>query len=233
MRILAIGAHPDDVELGCGATLAKLAGRGAVAHVLVMTDGSLGPSGYDSRHEEQAAAAALLGASLIWGGHRDGELALGPKLISWLGDVIEDTKPDLVFTHTLSDSHQDHVVTAQATLAAARHLPQILHFETPSTLAFQPTVFCDVDGAVEHKLNALRCHLSQVVSSKRVDIEAVEAQLRFRGFQSRGRFAEGFESSRCLLVPRDVVDISEARSAVEFESGQLLSQTHLNQNGAA
>jgi LmbE family N-acetylglucosaminyl deacetylase len=193
MKILAVGAHPDDVELGCGATLARYISEGATATIAIMTDGSRGPTGYDSRREESDSAVQHLGARLAWGGWRDGELVADPASISWLENIIAEVQPDIVFTHSLSDSHQDHIASANIVLAAARNLSQVMHFETPSTLRFAPTIFCDVNGFVEHKMASLRCHLSQVVGAKRVDLEAVEAQARFRGFQSRLRFAEGFE----------------------------------------
>lgn len=221
MRILAIGAHPDDVELGCGATLARFVSDGASALLLVLTDGTLGPTGYDSRRVEQEAAAQTLGVELHWSGHPDGHLTLGPTLVRELGQVISWFAPDLIFTHSESDSHQDHVVAAKATLAAARNQPQILHYEAPSTLSFTPTVFCDVDGYVEPKLAALRCHLSQVVGASRVDLEAVEAQARFRGHQARVRFAEAFETTRCLLGPvasaREVIDLRNHSNAVSTD----------------
>lgn len=218
MRILAIGAHPDDVELGCGATLAKFVAEGASVLLHVLTDGELGPSGYDSRRVEQESAAATLGVALHWSGHPDGRLSLGPDLVREIGQVISWFAPDLIFTHNESDSHQDHVVSARATLAAARNQPQILHYESPSTLSFSPTVFCDVDGFVEAKLNALRCHLSQVVGASRVDVEAVEAQARFRGHQARVRYSEAFETTRCLIGPvasaRDVIDLRNHSNVV-------------------
>jgi LmbE family N-acetylglucosaminyl deacetylase len=220
MNILAVGAHPDDVELGCGATIARFVSEGANATIAVMTDGSRGPSGYDSRRDESLSAVEQLGAQLAWGGWSDGELTSGPESITWLETLIAHVKPDMVFTHSLRDSHQDHVACATIALAAARNLPQILHFETPSTLTFNPTVFCDVAGFVDSKLSSLRCHLSQVVSAKRVDLEAVEAQLRFRGFQSRLRFAEGFEPSRCLLGDsirheKHIIDLTETTSNIQ------------------
>lgn len=199
MRVLAIGAHPDDVELGCGATLARASAEGAAVTMLVLTDGGLGPTGHDPRHLEQAQAAALLGAELRWGGFADGRLRHGTELVDVISRVLDEAQPDLVLTHAAQDSHQDHVATAAATVAAARRHAQVLHYESPSTLAFLPTVFADVAGHVEAKLGALRCHLSQVVGSVRVDLEAIEAQLRFRGHQGRLREAEAFEVTRTLL----------------------------------
>lgn len=198
-RVLAIGAHPDDIELGCGATLARAVAAGGSVTMVVLTDGRLGPTALGSRRSEQEQAAALLGAELRWADLPDGELRHGPELVARLGRDIADVQPDLILTHAVSDSHQDHVAAAQATVAAARTHPHLLHYESPTTLAFQPTVFTDTTGFGEVKADLLRCHLSQVVGAARVDLEAVEAQLRFRGFQGRVREAEAFEPTRSLL----------------------------------
>lgn len=210
MTVLAVGAHPDDIELGCGASLRRYVEAGTRVVMLVLTDGSRGTSGFPSRRQEQEDAAAVIGAELRWAGLPDGELELGPALIDRIGAVASDSGAELVLTHALDDSHQDHVVTARATLAAARHLPGILHYETPSTLDFTPRVFSDVEGLVELKLEALRCHLSQVVGATRVDVDALRAQLRFRGFQGRVRDAEAFEAARTLLVAPPVGMAPEA-----------------------
>lgn len=213
MTVLAVGAHPDDIELGCGAALRRYVEEGTRVVMLVLTDGGRGTSGFPSRRKEQEDAAAVIGAELRWAGLPDGELELGPALIDHIGAVASDVGAQLVLTHAPDDSHQDHIVTARATLAAARHLPGILYFETPSTLDFAPRVFCDVEGYVEHKLDALRCHLSQVVGATRVDVDALRAQMRFRGFQGRVRDAEAFEVARTLLVPQSVGLVPPSRRA--------------------
>ena len=201
MTILAIGAHPDDVELGCGATLARASREGVRVVALVLTDGGRGPSGYGSRRLEQEQAAAVLGVELRWGGLEDGDLRQEPHLVDLIGEAIEDTSAAVVLTHAEADSHQDHVAACRAAVAASRTLTQVLHYETPSTLRFSPTVFNDVSESAPAKLEALRCHLSQVVGAARVDMEAIEAQLRFRGFQGRLRVAEAFEATRSLMYP--------------------------------
>lgn len=202
MTVIAIGAHPDDAELGCAATLHRYSRSGIRTVIVVLTDGARGMSGYPSRRDEQEAAAAVLGAEVVWMGLPDGELVLGPALIDAISAVLVDVGAEVVLAHAPADSHQDHIVASRATVAAARHLSQVLYFETPSSLAFQPAVFCDVEGSVDAKLAALRCHLSQVVGAERVDLDAVTAQLRFRGFQGRLRDAEAFEVERSLLLTR-------------------------------
>ncbi|MGA5702519.1 PIG-L deacetylase family protein [Peterkaempfera bronchialis] len=199
MRILAIGAHPDDIELGCGATLLRARRAGASVTLLVLTDGRLGPGDAELRAHEQRQAADFLGAELVGGGFRDGELDHRPALVNRIEEVLDAVRPDLVFTHAPADSHQDHRAAATATVAAARTLATVLHYETPSTLDFQPVVFGDITGLVPEKLRLLRHHLSQVIGGRRIDLAALSAQARFRGFQGRVTEAEGFTATRALL----------------------------------
>src|SRR5688500_7561614 len=82
MQILAVVAHPDDIELGCGATLLAHRARGDEVALLVMTTGERGPQDAKSRIREQEDAAALLGASLLWGGFQDGEVPEGREAVA-------------------------------------------------------------------------------------------------------------------------------------------------------
>jgi LmbE family N-acetylglucosaminyl deacetylase len=192
VNVLAVGAHPDDVELGCGATLARHAHRGDQITILVMTDGGLGSLDGMSRRGEQAEAARQLGATLRWGGYEDGAVDDGPEAIRIIDEAIAASGADVLYTHTVDDTHQDHRATATASLAAGRRLTTILQYETPSTRHFDPTVYVDVDETIEAKLAVLRAHMSQVLRGGPVDLEAIEAQARFRGAQGRVRFAEAF-----------------------------------------
>lgn len=198
MTVLAVGAHPDDVELGCGATLARHIAAGHRVVVLVVADGARG-SGADARlrYREQSAAAAALGVDLEWLGLPDGRVGeSADHLIAAIEQVVRRIHPEVVYTHSPHDSHQDHRATAQAAVSACRDVARLLHFESPSTTAFVPTVFTDVDGFVASKLAALNAHASQVTHSRRVDLEAVEALMRYRGFQGGITYAESFVPHR-------------------------------------
>jgi LmbE family N-acetylglucosaminyl deacetylase len=192
VNVLAVGAHPDDVELGCGATLARHAHRGDAITILVMTDGGLGCLDGMSRRSEQVEAARQLGATLRWGGYEDGAVDDGPDAIRVVDEAIAASGADVLYTHTVDDTHQDHRATATASFAAGRRLTTILQYETPSTRHFDPTVYVDVDETIDAKLAVLRAHMSQVLRDGPVDLEAIEAQARFRGSQGRVRFAEAF-----------------------------------------
>jgi LmbE family N-acetylglucosaminyl deacetylase len=196
--VLAVGAHPDDVELGCGATLQRHVANGDRVTILVLTAGQRGQVEGMSRRAEQADAATRLGATLRWADFQDGSIPDGPETVTVIDEAIAATGAQVLYTHAAQDTHQDHRATAIASLAAARRLPTVLQYETPSTQGFEPTIYVDVATTVEDKLGALRSHLSQVLRQGPVDLEAIEAQARFRGFQGRVRYAEAFEASRLV-----------------------------------
>lgn len=200
MRVVAIGAHPDDIEIGCGGTLALHAHQGDSITMLVMTTGERG-STRGIRMAEQERASAILEAQLVWGGFEDGALPDDLPAIELIDQVLADVSPDVIYTHANVDTHQDHRATAIATLAAARRHHRILHYSSPTTVGFAPTVFVDVAGFVERKLEALGAHASQLAKNGLVDAEAIAADARIRGFQARVKYAEAFEPARFLWQP--------------------------------
>ncbi len=201
LRVLAVGAHPDDVELGCGGALLRHAAAGDDITVLVMTDGGRGELADMSRHHEQREAAERLGAELRWGGFEDCRIPEGADSIAVIDSVLAEIGADVLYTHASGDTHQDHRATAAATLAAGRNVPTILQYETPSTMHFDPTVFIDVTDVLDQKLGVVQTHLSQVLRAGRVDLDALGAQARFRGFQGRVGAAEAFELARIAWEP--------------------------------
>ncbi len=215
MNVLAIGCHPDDIELGCAATLIRHVERGDHVTMLVLTTGQATMQGMGLRRGEQEAAAALIGADLRWGGFDDASVPEGRPLIAAMDRVIADTQPETLYLHAPDDSHQDHRNASLAGVAAARRLGTVMFYETPSTQHFQPTLFVDIDDVIEQKLAALRCHLSQVVRRDGpFDLEAIAAQARFRGFQAHTRTAEGFESPRFTW---DLGDRNRQKGMSEWE----------------
>lgn len=196
MNVLAIGAHPDDVELGCGGALMLHVARGDCVTVLVMTTGQRGVFDGGSRADEQERAAALLTAKLRWGGFEDGAVPSGADAVTVIDHAVAESGAQIVYTHAPDDTHQDHRATSQASLAGARRVPTVLYYETPSTQTFQPTVFIDIESALDGKLSVLRAHLSQVMREGPVNLSAIAAQARFRGSQTRIQHAEAFLPAR-------------------------------------
>lgn len=211
MKVLAIGAHPDDIELGCGATLLAHRRRGDSVSLLVMSSGERGPLDAVPRALEQQNAAELLNAELRWGGFPDGSVPQGHEAVELIEAARKACGADIVYTHAPDDSHQDHRATALASLAACRRVQRVCLYEAPSSRHFDPSIYVDVEDLVEDKLRLIGAHRSQVLKNGLVDLEAVSAQARYRGFQARIRHAEAFESTRFVwdLSPVSSIEAME------------------------
>lgn len=206
-RALAIGAHPDDVEFGAGATLAGWADAGTEIHLLVLTDGSKGTWNPDEdvpalvarrRNEARAAAATLAHATVHFGGFVDGELISDiatQRLVCW---TIREVRPDVVLGHDpwkryrLHPDHRhagwstvDGIVAARDPhffpgLGGVHHRPErLLLFE-----ADEPNLWIDTGATIDRKVEALLCHRSQWRSTMHIDadgdVEAGVARFRHR-----------------------------------------------------
>ena len=197
--VLAIGAHPDDIEFGCGGTIAKWSAEGAVVHHLVCTDGSKGTWNPDadtaalvqSRQVEQRNAASALGTSgtVSFLGYIDGELEHSKEAIDRIALAIRTLKPTVVLSHDPWKRyrlHPDHrhagFLTCDAVVASrdphffkehaiAHHRPQhLLLWE-----ADEPDHGEDIGGFVEQKIAALLAHESQFESTmKAIDQTALD-----------------------------------------------------------
>jgi LmbE family N-acetylglucosaminyl deacetylase len=199
-RILAIGSHPDDVELGCGGALARHVARGDEVTICVVTAGTAGPGDGSVRIEEQRRSCSILGANLEMGDFEDTKVSLQEhELVLFLESVVTKCNPDLVYTHSVDDTHQDHRAVAIASLGATRKRPRVLAYEAPSSLGFLPNAFVDISDTLDKKLAALACHHSQVTGSTTLDVDAIRGQAMYRGFQARTLAAEGFITVRYLL----------------------------------
>jgi LmbE family N-acetylglucosaminyl deacetylase len=202
MNILAIGAHPDDIEYGCAGTLIKYAERDHRILLMILTGGEEGGSG-EERQREQSAAAEIIGAQQVfWGGYRDTQLPLNKELIDKIEEVIVEVKPDLILVNYGDDTHQDHRILAEATMSATRYIRNVLFFEVPTTQNFNPQVFVDVSDTLERKFHALKAHESQVMKTNIENMSIVElarANATFRGIQGRVKFAEAFAPLRLFI----------------------------------
>jgi LmbE family N-acetylglucosaminyl deacetylase len=216
-NVLAIGAHPDDIELGCGATLLAHTAAGDRVTMLVLTGGEQGPGRAD-RHSEQRSAASTLGAELRWGGLVDCTLTPDAATVKLIETFIDESEADLVYVHAPEDSHQDHRAAAAATLSAGRRLSRVLHYQSPSTLSFNPTVFVDITAHLTGKLVALKAHASQVELSAMVEPDAVVASARHWGAQARIGYAEAFAPTRMVL---DLAPAPRRRASPRSAAGRL------------
>lgn len=203
MRILALGPHPDDLEIGCGGTLLKYAQKGDEIYMMVMTSGGRGGDPLTRLKEQERAARSLGARDLILGDYRDTELPVHyNELIQKIERAIDKVRPDFIFVNHSDDTHQDHRTLAEATLSATRYIRNVLFYEVPTTRNFNPTVFVDIEGVLEEKLAVLHCHESQIMRTTADGVSVTEiarATAYFRGVQGRVRYAEGFVCLRLFI----------------------------------
>jgi len=202
MNILAIGAHPDDIEIGCGGTLVKYADRGHKVYCLITTGGGQGGDA-DVRRSEQESAAKIMGVEeIFWGSYQDTHLVVNQELISTVEQVIYKMCPSFIFCHYPDDTHQDHRHLSQATQSAARNLRNVLFYEGPTTWGFNPQVFVDISETLDRKIEALEAHKSQVTKTNIEDLSIVEiakSSANFRGIQGRVKYGEAFSPLRLFI----------------------------------
>lgn len=204
MKILAIGAHPDDVELGCFATLAKFAKEGHEIHILVCSNGEAGLVGVEAIHnriEEATTSAALINAKIYFGNLPDTKISDGIETIKLIENHIKNINPEMLLFNYKDDIHQDHRHLADAIISATRFTPhKIYMYESPSTSKlFEPTIYFDVTDTFDIKLKAVQIHQSQGKKSYMAD-RAVKGLAEYRAFEIglNDRLVEGFTPLRVL-----------------------------------
>ena len=226
MNILAIGCHPDDLEIGCAGTLAKYAERGDRVIMCHVANGNLGhvvimPDELrEMRTKEAEDAAALIGAESINIDVGDMHVEASEReTINRLIEVVRYAKPDLIITHNPDDYMRDHQQTSQlafhasfgssiphiqtATEAYGEIVP-IFYMDTLAGINFVPTEYVDVTETIETKLKMLACHESQIkwmLEHDHIDfLDMVRTCSKYRGYQCGVTYAEGYRP--CCVYPR-------------------------------
>ncbi len=202
IRVLALGAHPDDIEAGCGGTLIKYALNGHRVFQMVMTSGEQGGRAAVRRREQQQASKQLHIEKIFWGNYRDTGLPAGQGLIQKIERVVKAVDPHFIFVHYHDDTHQDHRNLAISTITATRYTRNVLFYEGPTTQNFSPTVFVNIDSVLEQKIAALEAHRSQVMKTNiegLTIVDIIRSSAHFRGIQGRVRNAEGFVPLRLFI----------------------------------
>ena len=201
--VLCLGAHCDDIEIGCGGTLVELRERHPeLRFIWVVFSGDAVREG-----ETRAAAAALLGGANVTVDVHRFRNSYFPHCSAEIKDAFESLQsrvaPDLVMTHHIPDRHQDHRVLAELTWNTFRSHP-ILEYEIPKyegDLA-HPSVYCSLSPAtVDRKVETLmKCFPSQL-SHQWFDEELFRGHLRLRGVEcnSPSRYAEAFHARKLLI----------------------------------
>ena len=217
MMVLGIGAHPDDLEIICGGTLAKYVKLGHRVVMAYLLNGDKG--GYyvsskklaEIRRREAAQAASIIGAESIGLNIPDGQLFSDLKTRKLVMDLIRSVKPDLIITHAPNDYFSDHttaseVVCGASFLAAAplfrtKHpahnlIPPIYFMDNVCGVNFLPTFYVDISDTFEIKKKMLSCHKSQLEWLKEHDkvdmLETIKTVAKFRGLDCKVKYAEGF-----------------------------------------
>ena len=229
LRVLAIGAHPDDLEFYCGGTLAKYAARGDTVVMAVATNGDIGSATHtmdeirEIRHQEALASAALIGADLIWMDYHDEFFFYTEETRRHMIEVIRQAEPDVVLGHWVEDYHPDHSLSGMAArdarimtgvpliVTASAHLKKIpTHFfyDTAAGINFNPEVYVDISDTFETKQQMLASHKSQNawiedIFEGRSIAQMMEVQTAFRGLQAGVRYAEGFRALETFPRARD------------------------------
>ena len=219
MNVLAVSAHPDDVELNCAGTLARYALMGHPVTIAVFTCGNMGdlvvpPDELAAmRKREAEASAALIGARLLWPAVTDELVFPNEAQRILMIDVLREADPDMIITHSPTDYHPDHRYVSQLVFDSyfqkgLPHIPnqsrpacrfgksQIYHMDNVGGIGFLPTEYVDITEVFETKKRMLECHVSQVKPMKELAktdmLPMLEVQARFRGYAAGCEFAEGF-----------------------------------------
>ena len=225
MRILAVGCHPDDIEIACAGTLAKCVKRGDTVITCHASSGDLGhviipPEELKKiRAEVARSAGKLAGIEVITAGFNDLDIYdNNKKARDMMVDVIKYANPDMIITHDPNDYMPDHNAVARlvfdasftATLpnyhteveGAAKMVP-IYYMDTLCGVNFNPTEYVDVSDYIDKKLEMLNCHESQIVWMRdhdNIDFpDMVKTCCRYRGFQCGADYAEGFKQCQVYL----------------------------------
>jgi LmbE family N-acetylglucosaminyl deacetylase len=210
--VLAIGAHPDDVEIGVGGILAAHREAGNQVVILTMSRGARGGDANDRQHES-LAAAELLGARLFLEDLEDTQISAADPTVGIIERVVREVQPDIVYTHSAHDRHQDHRAVHAATSVATRNVRTVCCYQSPSaTIDYRPTRFVPIDGFTDAKLALIDCFRSQTELRGYLEPDFVLATARYWS-----RFG-GAHSCEPLEVLRDTADISLPASTLSAEA---------------
>jgi LmbE family N-acetylglucosaminyl deacetylase len=218
MRVLCVGAHPDDLEILCGGTIARFVRGGHEVVMCHLTTGDMGSFVHSRaeisrlRLEEAQQAAAVAGAEHRCLGLSDGEVnAADPAQKALVVDLVRDARPDLIVTHAPGDYMGDHNEASKLVFECSfyatfknletdreRHhtVTPIYYMDTIAGLGFVPTEYVDITGVIDVKASMLEAHQTQLVWLRDHDgvdiVEEMRTAARYRGQQCGVRYAEGF-----------------------------------------
>jgi LmbE family N-acetylglucosaminyl deacetylase len=204
-NVIAIGAHPDDVEIGCAGTLARHVDEGDAVTILHMTNTGYGNriTGEILRTPEQSRreaerAAEIVGCNLVMLDFEEQKVPFDAYSVALVNSILDEREINIVYTNWRGDSHQDHIATFKCVMAAARYIDNVYLYEQipqPRTneLHVEPTHFVDITKYFEIKIRAIEAHESQVKKYGDSVIDGVKSLARLRGVQCKRGYVEAFE----------------------------------------
>ena len=208
MKVLAIGAHFDDVELGCGGALVSHVARGDEVYVYVAT-----VSGYTNQHDltvrsnevargEAEKAMNLLGITqLFCGEFKTLEVEFEDKLNIEILRLVEKLGIQQVYTHWTGDIHHDHQAVSRASLHSCRHVPRLLMYRSNwyhSPQDFRGTFYVDISNFWDIKEKAIRAHESEINRTEAKWINFFRNEAENAGQRIGVQMAEVFEVVKFL-----------------------------------
>ena len=206
-KVLAIGAHSDDVEIGCGGSLLKWKNQGYKITIFTACK-----SGYqdskgniirsdDIAHSESIKASKFLGANLINAGFPTFKIEFSELFNSKLINVLANVQPDIVLTQWVGDTHHDHYVVAMASLHCCRHISNLLMYCSnwyESSRHFKPKFFVDISEEFEKKIELINIYQSENKRTDGIWLDYLQAQSKLYGLKTGVKYAEGFEIVKWL-----------------------------------
>ena len=205
LRILVIGAHPDDPESCAGGLLALAADAGHDVTSVYLTTGEAGIPGTgaaasaDIRRKEAESACKILGVKAVFFGEIDGSTVVDKARYQKMADFLQEQKPDLVITHWPIDTHRDHracwnLVYDAWIMGGKRFALYYMEAMTGhQSMGFQPSDHLDIGTVLKRKHDALFTHVSQGVNAVTYETEFLHGQMeRFRGNEAHCTYAEAF-----------------------------------------
>ena len=208
-RILAIGAHPDDIEFGCGGTLVKHKHNGDFVVYLCMTntesvDGVTNEilrTKEENANEVHNAANVLMCDAVEFLPFIDLKVPFSFESVSKVEAIIKKYSIDTIYTHWAGDANQDHIATFKTTMAASRYVPNVFCYEqipVPRMSENQMDInyYVDITSTFDKKIEASMCHTSQIVKyiAHGFDVKHnLQVLGEFRGIQASCRYAEAFK----------------------------------------
>jgi N-acetylglucosamine malate deacetylase 1 len=221
MKVLAIGAHPDDIEILCAGTMAKFAKLGHNVFICNVCDGSKGSNVHTSkeialiRRKEAIESANIIGATSLTANIPDGELIVDLGSRVKIIDILRQADPDLIITHSPDDYMSDHVNVSKLVFEATylanlslwktdfpptTKLPFLYYMDTLAGLNFLPDEYVDITDTIETKIEMMMKMQSQLgwlkdMHNSNAD-EFIRIVARFRGFQASVDYAEAFVQKR-------------------------------------